>query len=624
MGSGSSKAYISKRKVAFLHSKKAAAAAASESIPEEKGEEEEQYYSDVEVDEDDLDQFAANDGAVGAPKSGKKEEEKAKKHKKKGRKHRQEVDTNVVSIKAEKFNEPVVYATGDPLPCAGCKAIFNSFSRVVPEGTDKFWICEFCGHKNAVTLELEEYPKLSYMAYLLEGKAPAAAETGKTTTTVPPTDSDTSVVFCIDLSGSMDATQHYTGPKLKYMNAPSYITRLQCVKIAIDSQLEKMQASGELQKQKVGFVTFENDVILYGDRVMPPKTYSGAALGNYSSLLEDAINQAPQYMSKSLKDSYPFLLNTLKTMRTGGATALGPALLISVALAAQGKPGSKVLICTDGLANKGLGSLDEKKEAADEFYNQVAGYAKTKGVTVSLITLVEEGCRLDLLSPIANLTEGNIVRVNPMNLGKDFDAVVSEKVIATNVDVKIIIHKALQFRNEDERYLSQNKTILTKDVGNATKETVITFEYSVKPPKELMAMPDVDLEKLKTVPLQSQITYKDTEGRKCMRVLTQAQEVTNEKEEAIKGANKEVLGEHIAAKSAELAEKGDFRQAQANAFNFAQLAGNDMEVNQKMMPLYQALEKEQLSNEANNIEIPQEKSDRLAEAINCAKRQKHK
>lgn len=59
-----------------------------------------------------------------------------------------------------------------------------------------------------------------------------------------------------------------------------------------------------------------------------------------------------------------------------GPTALGPAVLTSVALAAEGKAGSTVVICTDGLANIGLGALDEVKTEDDiakikEFYERV-------------------------------------------------------------------------------------------------------------------------------------------------------------------------------------------------------------------------------------------------------------
>ena len=59
-----------------------------------------------------------------------------------------------------------------------------------------------------------------------------------------------------------------------------------------------------------------------------------------------------------------------------GPTALGPAVLSSIALASEGAPGSQVVICTDGLANIGLGAFDEAKtdEAmakVNEFYERV-------------------------------------------------------------------------------------------------------------------------------------------------------------------------------------------------------------------------------------------------------------
>lgn len=44
-----------------------------------------------------------------------------------------------------------------------------------------------------------------------------------------------------------------------------------------------------------------------------------------------------------------------------GPTALGPAVVSSVAMATKGAAGSTVVICTDGLANIGVGAMDEAK-----------------------------------------------------------------------------------------------------------------------------------------------------------------------------------------------------------------------------------------------------------------------
>ena len=59
------------------------------------------------------------------------------------------------------------------------------------------------------------------------------------------------------------------------------------------------------------------------------------------------------------------LLNKLLAIEETGPTALGPAIVTSICMAAEGGIGSKVVICTDGLANIGLGAFDEAVTEAD-------------------------------------------------------------------------------------------------------------------------------------------------------------------------------------------------------------------------------------------------------------------
>ena len=68
--------------------------------------------------------------------------------------------------------------------------------------------------------------------------------------------------------------------------------------------------------------------------------------------------------------------------------------------------------------------------------------------------------------------------------------------------MKIRLHKGIEFRNEDdEKLLSTDKTVLTKDIGNVTRDTEVTFEYRMKKVVELLKIPDFDLEKFKKLPL---------------------------------------------------------------------------------------------------------------------------
>lgn len=46
----------------------------------------------------------------------------------------------------------------------------------------------------------------------------------------------------------------------------------------------------------------------------------------------------------------------IKNRETSGVTALGPGLALSVGMAAaEERPGSRVILCTDGMANVGIG-----------------------------------------------------------------------------------------------------------------------------------------------------------------------------------------------------------------------------------------------------------------------------
>lgn len=72
-----------------------------------------------------------------------------------------------------------------------------------------------------------------------------------------------------------------------------------------------------------------------------------------------------------------------------GSTALGPALLSAIEIASTGSIGSKVIICTDGEANVGIGSNYDK-----EFYDKIGVYAKQKLVGVNVLTIKGDNCNL--------------------------------------------------------------------------------------------------------------------------------------------------------------------------------------------------------------------------------------
>ena len=60
--------------------------------------------------------------------------------------------------------------------------------------------------------------------------------------------------------------------------------------------------------------------------------------------------------------------HAVRTVRTSGCTALGPALTICAGFVSK-IPGSEIVLCTDGEPNVGIGSLSRGND--DGFYERV-------------------------------------------------------------------------------------------------------------------------------------------------------------------------------------------------------------------------------------------------------------
>lgn len=162
-------------------------------------------------------------------------------------------------------------------------------------------------------------------------------------------------------------------------------------------------------------------------------------------------------------------------------------------------------------------------------------------MTINIVSIEGDECNLDSLAKLAELTGGSVERVSPTSLTQNFANMMSKPVIATNVVTKVKIHKALEFRNEMEQNVNENKTLLARELGNVTEDNEFTFEYHLRSLEELVAMDDVDLVELKKVPFQAQISYKGLDGAKYLRVITQFKEISYDREENEKGANHAIM-----------------------------------------------------------------------------------
>ena len=161
----------------------------------------------------------------------------------------------------------------------------------------------------------EEIPTVPAVTYLLEAPAQVqdAAAGGNAA-------KDISIVFCLDISGSMCVTQPVAGKhKIKgdrqsemekalrqfgdgsdqFIHASdkgmTYVSRIQCVKSAIDSQISDM-ANGAGDR-KLGVVTFNHEVTVIGDGTQAPVTITGDHLRNFEYLQNNGKAQAAQRLT---------------------------------------------------------------------------------------------------------------------------------------------------------------------------------------------------------------------------------------------------------------------------------------------------------------------------------------
>lgn len=162
---------------------------------------------------------------------------------------------------------------------------------------------------------------------------------------------------------------------------------------------------------------FSDEVTVVGDGKSENVHIVGDKLKNVPAIV-DALNDFK--LTVPLAENCDLLLNKLSKAEAKGQTALGPALVSAIEVAAKGGKGSIVVLCTDGLANIGAGALEGGSEEAEKFYDEVAAQAKAKNVAVNVVTIKGESSKLAVLSKVVEATNGNLKVVNPEKLADDF------------------------------------------------------------------------------------------------------------------------------------------------------------------------------------------------------------
>ncbi|ELR11576.1 Ras subfamily protein [Acanthamoeba castellanii str. Neff] len=431
------------------------------------------------------------------------------------------------------------------------------------------------------------------------GGSSSSSSSSSVTTAAKPPPAVRLIVFCMDISGSMCVSTEVPAlqnewkalrqgggkskeEKNKEINASfnaensyqymprenrnaSYISRLECMQAAVDTHLQRLKVQSP--NKKVVLITFNNEVTIVGDGSSGGKVVTGDRLGEFDDLLKvghDLDTKALRPIAESLDD----VSQKVAQLQENGATALGPALLLAVAIASHSRR-SEVVVCTDGLSNVGVGSLEgAEKERGAEFYTRVGGLAKKNDTTINVLSIEGSDCAMDCLSRCAEMTSGTVNIVNPLELVRQIRVISQNPVIATNVKTSLFAHRhvylgwrALPTAEKTKKKAKKERKAVTPffeyDVGNAMADTDLTFTYAIK---EEMAT------ELKAAPFQVQIHYTCKDGMQCMRVITATRRVTTKRDKTEAKADVAVLALASVQRAAREAQVGRFMEARMNLF----------------------------------------------------------
>lgn len=558
-------------------------------------------------------------------------------------KYFQETDLNIFCVDYNKVLSNEFSLKENPIRCKKCTAVLNMYSNLNLIENDKYkWECEFCKELNFIKIKKDSIPLNKNINYILqepiiELKGP---ETKKIEEKKVNLDDNTSLIFCFDISGSMDEkydvekdiydkvkeclalmssnkeindnlasdmllesdnkknkfTKNLVVDELDSMSVDSgysgssggrgnyyeipdefsgyKISRLEMIKFSIYSMINKLL--NESPNIKVGLVTFESYVTIYGDCLEEKKIIKEVRDQNKIRSFGDEYSNL---ISNPISKSSNFILSKLYSIKSLFSTALGSGIITSLSLLKNVKKGSRIFLCTDGLANEGIGSIGNKKDEKSIqehklFYEKIGEEAEKKGISINLITFKDEHSDIEVLMKMVEKSGGEITRVTPEKIVEQFSGLVESNIIGVDTNLEIILPSILKFRNENYQKLQNFESKYKNLVGNIKSNMIDYFEFKFKKSRLLSDM-NLNLNNLKKIPIQCIIEYKDKNDGKYIKVFTELKSVSSNKEEILKQANLKIVSGNAIQKSAKMAMEGNYRKAQINSMAWKKFLSNN-------------------------------------------------
>ncbi len=421
-------------------------------------------------------------------------------------------DINLGYMSLHWLNDDAEFKTTFPEQCGKCKAYMSSLSRLsAPEK----WRCEFCRAENAVTCPAVPTDAVTLINMSGEKLVQSSQEI--------------KIVMCIDISSSMNVSvvvnEKVKGDDRYLWREGKFVSVWLLLMESIFDLLDRIEA--QRPNAVVGIVLFSDDLIFIGDGVSnsnkaPPRLvmfdqYDGISklIADKESEIMDSVKMhCAACMQRPIKETKNALKEALRHVDPNGRTALGPCLAAAYALLREARPGSKIMIFTDGKSNIGVGNLDIDAGGHKDtlFYDQMAATLKNKGIATSVYAFGAEECSLSDFNTLTNETQGIIERhaniKEKANIGMSY---MNECI--SDIEINVLADRRLALRPINDLSSVDDKSVLVNKRMTIFDSSTYGFELLLRDvPKELIAAQP-------WFPIQVQITYiKD--AKRLMRVAT--------------------------------------------------------------------------------------------------------
>ncbi|WP_457557573.1 hypothetical protein [Candidatus Harpocratesius sp.] len=457
---------------------------------------------------------------------------------------------------------------GDPIKCSNCNCILTDIERIKKVNGEYQFECEFCLKINTVSDEkMKQYSDYisskqptdkvdsTELAFILnkirtsdEKKIDISPLSSKSTSSGFPIQ-----IATIDVSGSM------AGGKIE------------AVKHALVQNIHQITA--ETPDIYFVLIPFSSNVWIFPNAKKKIEIQDGPIFFTEKKMDEEVEIIIENHKLSTISSQYKQWVKIVRSMKSLNMTALGPALYLSVTFISkkqksQAEPsGGKVLLLTDGLANVGLGSIEEdslSKEKASEYYHKIGTICLQNNIIVDIIGVRDKNgsnsVALDIIGAVTDITGGKMMFISADQIESAFGELQRTNYIVRNATLRVYMAEDIILEEIEGTAISQ------KEKPFKSGEPVKLGAFEADREIFLRFKPKIKLSKSqKKIPIQIQLEYLDSQNNKHIRCYRQNLSVESDEKKFQSTFNPNVATAYELSKASKLRSKGDYEVAKSIA-----------------------------------------------------------